>query len=70
MSRGCFSLMEAPSPSRSTAPGARFCTNTSAFSISLARISPAAGCFTSSARLSFERFTQTKCDDSPFTVRS
>ena len=33
-------LRRRPSPSRSAAPGARFCRNTSAFATSLARISP------------------------------
>ncbi len=57
ISRGCFARSSAaPRPSRSAAPGARFCTKTSAFEINLPSISRAAGCFTSSARLSFERF--------------
>src|SRR6478735_10342041 len=58
-------------PSRAAAPGARFCTTTSASSlISRLRMICASGCFTSSVRLSFERLVQTKCDARPRTRSS
>ena len=64
-----FSHSREPRPRRSTAPGARLWRNTSAF----AAVFPDGfrrGMLTSRARLSFERFTHTKWDERPWTVRS
>ena len=60
----------ADSPRRSTAPGARFCTNTSARCSSFSRIPAAAGCLTSSVSDSFDRFSHTKCAERPLTLAS
>src|SRR6478672_1189081 len=58
-------------PSRAAAPGARFCTTTSACStISRLRIACPSLCLTSSVRLSFDRLVQTKCDARPMTRSS
>ena len=55
------------SPMRAAAPGARFCTSTSAVFKSCSSASFAWGCFTSSARLSLLRLIQVKWDDWPRT---
>src|SRR6185436_4011800 len=58
-------------PSRAAAPGARFWTTTSAFSSTRrSSTSAAAGCFTSSVRLSLERLVQTKWEARPRTRES
>src|SRR6478735_5350559 len=58
-------------PRRAAAPGARFCTTTSARStISRFRIVCPSSCLTSSVRLSFDRLVQTKCDARPMTRSS
>src|SRR6476646_3255101 len=58
-------------PRRAAAPGARFCTTTSARStISRLRIACPSLCLTSSVRLSFDRLVQTKCDARPMTRSS
>ena len=44
---------------------ARFCTKTSLRSSRRRSTSPASGCLTSSVSDSFDRFSQTKCDDCP-----
>jgi hypothetical protein len=54
-------------PSRSAAPGARFSTSTSARSSSFIKTAWSSGTFTSRARLSLDRFVQTKCEARPFT---
>ncbi len=55
---------------RAAAPGARFCTSTSALAKSWSSTWAAASCFTSRLRLSFERLVQTKCDARPSTRSS
>ncbi len=64
----CSSL--AVSPMRAAAPGARFCTKTSAVLSRVLRALSASACFKSRVRLSLERFTQTKCEAKPETRSS
>ncbi len=59
----------APSPSRSAAPGAKFCTNTSARSSRRSTVARVRA-LRSSAIASFERFSHTKWLDSPCTALS
>src|SRR5882762_412709 len=59
-----------PKPSLSVAPGAKFWTNTSAFSSKRWRTNLASARFKSSVRDSLERFNQTKWLDNPRTVAS
>jgi hypothetical protein len=65
-----FCSAAAESPSRAAAPGAKFCTNTSVWSSSRATTSPAARLLRSSAKLSLEWFTHTKCEHNPLTQLS
>src|ERR671916_942321 len=69
--RGSFPLSSsAPKPSRSAAPGARFCTKTSAPRTRRRSTSFAPSSFRLSVRDSLERLSQTKWLARPFTVAS